>query len=307
MKALVTGGAGFIGSHICEELIRRGDYVICYDNLLTGKIENVKHLRRSRNFRFVHADVLDTEILDYYMQGVDIVFNQMASKKSVCEKSPIDDCSINAGGTLNVLLSMVRNGVKKIVHASTGSVYGEVGGQITEFTPQNPVSYYGVSKLAGEKYVAAFADLHGIQYTILRYFHVYGERQDSSSYGGVIPIFIRQALDGEPLTIHGDGEQVRSFTYVLDVVYANMYGASHLENKIYNCASGITVSVNDMADMIRNSLGDTGTLELPTLLGDVKNFDINNTLIKFDYNMNFTIFVEGLERTIEHYAALRSN
>lgn len=302
MKALVTGGAGFIGSHLCDALIKRGDEVICFDNLLTGRKENIEHLMGRKNFKFVLGDVLDREILDFHMGGVDVVFNQMAAKKSVCEKDPTVDCDINAKGTLNVLLSMVKNGVKKIVHASTGSVYGEVPNSITEFTPTNPVSYYGVSKLAGEKYVAAFGDLHGIEYTILRYFHVYGERQDSSSYGGVIPIFIRQALAGEPLTIHGDGEQVRSFTYVGDVVYANLYGALHMDNGIYNCASGLRISVNDLADMIRDKIRDTGTEQLPPLLGDVHNFNINNLLIRYDFNMDFCIFEHGLEKTIQYYA-----
>lgn len=302
MKALVTGGAGFIGSHICDELIKRGDKVICYDNLLTGREENISHLKGKSNFEFILGDVLDTELLDYHMEGVDIVFNQMASKKSVCEKDPKKDCEINAIGTLNVLLSMVRNNVGKIVHASTGSVYGEQPTMITEFSQLNPVSYYGVSKLAGEKYVAAFADMFGIEYTILRYFHVYGERQDSSSYGGVVPIFIRQAICGEPLTIHGDGEQVRSFTYVGDIVYANMYASANMDNAIYNVASGLQISINELADMVRTKIRDTGTDWCPALLGDVKNFNINNLAVSYDFNMEFTKFEDGLDKTIKYYA-----
>lgn len=302
MKALVTGGAGFIGSHICDELIRRGDKVICYDNLLTGREENISHLKGKSNFEFVLGDVLDTALLDYHMEGVDIVFNQMASKKSVCEKDPKKDCEINAIGTLNVLMSMVRNNVGKIIHASTGSVYGEQPTMITEFSQLNPVSYYGVSKLAGEKYVAAFADMFGIEYTILRYFHVYGERQDSSSYGGVVPIFIRQAICGEPLTIHGDGEQVRSFTYVGDVVYANMYASANMDNAIYNVASGLQISINELADMVRTKIRDTGTDWCPALLGDVKNFSINNLAVSYDFNMEFTKFEDGLDKTIKYYA-----
>ena len=301
MKALVTGGAGFIGSHICDALVERGYEVVCYDNLLTGKRDNIRHLMEKKSFTFILGDVRDDEKLDDAMLGVDVVFNQMASKKSVCDKNPITDCDINACGTLNVLLSMVRHGVKKIVHASTGSVYGEFPGQITEFTPLNPVSYYGVSKMAGEKYVAAFGDLHGIEYTILRYFHVYGSRQDSSSYGGVIPIFIRQAMNGEPLTIHGDGEQVRSFTYIEDVVEANLCALELMDNSIYNCASGINVSVNKMADMISAYFGGCGRIYGDELLGDIRNFNINNSMIKADFGINFTKFVDGLKKTIESY------
>jgi len=304
MKALVTGGAGFIGSHLCEALLERGDKVICYDNLSTGKTINISHLRKNKKFKFVHGDVRDRKVLDFSMKGVDVVFNQMAAKKTVCERSPVEDCEINAGGTLNVLLSMVDNGVNKIVHASTGSVYGEVGGMITEFTPLNPVSYYGVSKMAGEKYVAAFGDLHGIEYTILRYFHVYGEKQDNSDHGGVIPIFLRKVVSGEPILIHGDGEQVRSFTYVGDVVHANIVACEKMDNRIYNCASGIKVSINELAKMVHERTYDSGLVYGDEMFGDVRNFNIDNSLIKEDFSMEFTNFADGLDKTVEWYAAL---
>jgi len=304
MKALVTGGAGFIGSHLCEALLERGDKVICYDNLSTGKTINISHLRKNKKFKFIHGDVRDRKVLDFSMKGVDVVFNQMAAKKTVCERSPVEDCEINAGGTLNVLLSMVDNGVNKIVHASTGSVYGEVGGMITEFTPLNPVSYYGVSKMAGEKYVAAFGDLHGIEYTILRYFHVYGEKQDSSDHGGVIPIFLRKVVSGEPILIHGDGEQVRSFTYVGDVVHANIVACEKMDNRIYNCASGIKVSINELAKMVHERTYDSGLVYGDEMFGDVRNFNIDNSLIKEDFLMEFTNFADGLDKTVEWYAAL---
>jgi len=304
MKAIVTGGAGFIGSHLCDALIKRGHEVVCYDNLLTGTLKNISHLMGNKNFEMVIGDVRNPHLLGKYMQGTDVVFNQMAAKKSICDKDPRKDCEINAGGTLNLLLTMVRHGVKKIVHASTGSVYGEFPGVLTEFSNTNPVSYYGVSKLAGEKYVAAFGDLHGIEYTILRYFHVYGERQDSSSYGGVIPIFIRQAMDGDKLTIHGDGKQVRSFTYVKDVVDANIAGYLQTDNRIYNCASGIKVSINDIAERIQCLVGRVGTVTMPPLMGDVRNFDINNQMIRHDYLINFTNFEDGLKKTVDYYVSL---
>lgn len=304
MKILVTGGAGFIGSHVCDEFLKKGHSVICYDNMATGKYENIEHLKGNRKFKMVVGDVRDTGTLDYYMRGVDLVSNQMASKKTICEKDPIEDCHINAGGTLNVLLSMVRNGVKKIVHASTGSVYGEVVGSINEFTPLNPISYYGVSKMAGEKYVAAFGDIHGIEYTILRYFHVYGERQESGEGGGVVPIFIRRILHGEPILVHGTGDQVRSFTYVGDVAHANMEAAENMDNGIYNCASGLNVSINELSEMIRERMADFGEVCGARLLGDVDNFDVDNSLICEDFNMEFTKFEFGLERTIGWYETL---
>ena len=301
MKALVTGGAGFIGSHLCERLLKDGWRVVCLDNLSTGKIKNIKHLMKKRRFQFIHGDVRDAVALDVALADVDVVFNQMAAKKTICENSPVEDCHVNAGGTLNLLLAMHRNGVKRIVHASTGSVYGECQHRITEFTPLDPVSYYGVSKMAGEKYVAAFGDMFGFEYTILRYFHVYGARQDSSSYGGVVPIFIRQALENSSLTIHGDGEQVRSFTYVDDVVDANIYGATYMDNAIYNCASGIQVTINELAQAVQDNILEVGVTHGDVMLGDVRNFDIDNMMIKADYPINFTTFEDGLKLTIEYY------
>jgi UDP-glucose 4-epimerase len=304
MKYFVTGGAGFIGSHVCEELIRRGNSVICFDNLLTGKRENIAHLINGGRFRFVLGDVTDSEAVLSHLKGCDAVFNIMASKKSVCEVNPVKDCDINAAGTLNLLLCMNRLGIKKIVHSSTGSVYGECPAEIHEYSQLNPVSYYGVSKLAGEKYVAAFGDLHDFEYTILRYFHVYGERQDGSAYGGVVPIFIRQALAGDSLTVHGDGEQMRSFTYVGDVVHATVKGLE-AENMVYNCASGFRITINDLVGLIQKYIAPTGVVYQPPLLGDVKNFKINNQLICNDFNMGFTNFEDGLIKTIKHYASLR--
>jgi len=228
----------------------------------------------------------------------------MASKKTVCEKDPVIDCAVNAGGTLNLLLEMQRHGVKRIVHASTGSVYGECQHRITEFTPLEPVSYYGVSKMAGEKYVAAFGDMFDFEYTILRYFHVYGARQDDSEYGGVVPIFIRQAQENRSWTIHGDGEQVRSFTYVDDVVDANIYGATYMDNGIYNCASGEQITINELATAIQESILEVGVTHGKVMLGDIKDFDIDNTMIKADYPIKFTTFSEGLKKTIESYAKI---
>lgn len=304
MKALVTGGAGFIGSHICDRLIAGGNKVVCYDNLLTGKIENIKHLMGKKGFKFIEGDVRDAELLDTVLKDVDIVFNQMASKKTICEKDPVEDCSINAGGTLTLLLAMKHAGVKKIVHASTGSVYGECMHRITEFTPTNPVSYYGVSKLAGENYVAVFGDMFGFEYTILRYFHVYGERQDSSQYGGVIPIFIDRILNSDQVIVHGDGTQTRSFTYVKDVVDANMYAAADLDNGIYNCASGLKISINDLVYKLREHFGYFGVINDKPVLGDVKNFEVDNRQIRNDYPITFTNFEYGLRKTIEYYAAI---
>ena len=304
MKALVTGGAGFIGSHLCDRLLKDGWKVVCYDNLQTGKKENIEHNIGRKNFNFILGDVRDYDLLYHCLDGVDVVFNQMASKKTICEKDPVEDSHINSAGTLNVLLAMKQRGVKRIVHASTGSVYGECHHRITEFTPLEPVSYYGVSKMAGEKYVAAFGDMFDFEYTILRYFHVYGSRQDSSAYGGVVPIFITKILGGEAITIHGDGEQVRSFTYVDDVVEANIMAATYMDCGIYNCASGIQVSINELAEKLEELLYPTGINHSEEMLGDVRHFDVDNTMILADYPIKFTSFDEGIEKTVAYYVSL---
>lgn len=304
MKALVTGGAGFIGSHLCDRLLKEGFEVVCFDNLSTGKKENIEHLLNTNRFKFVLGDVRDIKEISIAMNGVDIVFNQMASKKTICEKSPFDDCVINAAGTLNVLLAMKKNGTRKIVHASTGSVYGSCNHRITEFTSTNPVSYYGVSKLAGEKYVAAFMDMFDFEYTILRYFHVYGGRQDSSDNGGVIPIFITKMLNGEPITIHGDGKQVRSFTFVDDVIEANIAGAINMDCRIYNCASGLKITINELVENLEGLIGKAKIKHAPNVLGDVLNFDVENIHIRKDLSIKFTNFDEGLKKTVKYYESL---
>lgn len=305
MRCLVTGGAGFIGSNLCERLLDEGHEVICYDNFIAGKTENVFHLL-ARDFRIVRGDVRDHKMLDRAMSGVDIVFHQAASKKNVCDMRSDIDCEVNAKGTLLVLQAAKKHNVKKFIHASTGSVYGEQK-FLTEDSPLRPVSYYGVSKLAGEKYVAMF----GIPYTIFRYFHVFGQRQDTSDLGGVIAIFISKYLKKQPITIYGNGDQVRSFTYVKDVVEANIRAIEepkvqmYVERpKVYNCASGIKVSLNELVSLLQSSLGKVEVNYAPWKEGDIKHFAVDNTQIIKDFNMDFTEFNTALHETIRHYQSV---
>ena len=225
MKALVTGGAGFIGSHIVESLLKDDYEVVSFDDLTAPKTtKNLNHLKDQYKDQLYIAttDVTHKQMVNYWMDGIDIVFHEAASKKNICLKDPSRDLEVNAGGTLNLLEAARHAGVKKFVHASTGSVYGEptVFPQ-TEEHPLNPNSYYGVSKLAGERYVAMYHKMGWLDATILRYFHVYGSRQEDGEFGGVVAIFIRQAKSGEPLIIFGDGSQVRTFTHVDDIVKIN--------------------------------------------------------------------------------------
>lgn len=304
-KALVTGGAGFIGSHVVEALVERGVETISIDNYFAGKHENLEHLKRHAHFHEVECDVRNLDALERHFPGVDVVFHQAASKKTICLKDPREDLNINAGGTYNLLELALKHGVKKFVHASTGSVYGEA-----QYFPQDekhplcPTSYYGVSKLAGEKYVSVYHHLHGLDTTVLRYFHVYGPRQESSEVGGVVSIFTRLMLAGKPITIFGDGTQQRSFTYVKDVVEANLRAAvtEGATNEVYNCASGIKVTVKELADTVADIL-DIGTPEIrydDWMPGDIKVFDIDNSKIQDQLGISFmTDFRKGLIKTIE--------
>lgn len=302
-KALVTGGAGFIGSHIIEELLKMKVEVICVDDYSAGKKENVAPFFDNPNFHEAVCDITDYNTLQQYFEGVDIVFHNAASKKTVCLKDPRKDLDINAKGMFNILTLSKTLGVKKVIHASTGSVYGEaIYYPQDEKHPVAPTSYYGVSKLAAENYATIFSREHDLDITILRYFHVYGPRQDYSDVGGVVSIFANRALKNEPLVIFGDGTQQRSFTYVKDVVRINMLAATSgkMTGEIYNCASGIRVTIYQLAEMIKKI---TGKPELETIYkdwtpGDIKTFIVDNSKLRalgFEFE---TDFETGLHETI---------
>ncbi|MEK7142619.1 MAG: SDR family NAD(P)-dependent oxidoreductase [Patescibacteria group bacterium] len=302
-RALVTGGAGFIGSHICQELAVRGFPVISLDDYSAGKKANLKHLKKYPNFIEVKVDITDLGRLPRFFRGVDIIFHNAASKKSICLKDPRRDLAVNGSGTFNLLELAAKFKIKKFVHASTGSVYGE--GKIfpqNENHPTNPVSFYGVSKLAGEKYVQIFHQIYGINTTILRYFHVYGPRQESGEFGGVVAIFIKKLQQGQRPVIFGTGRQQRSFTYVNDVVRANLLTAIKPEAKgqIYNCASGIKVTINEL---VREIIRAFGTKIKPIYkdwqIGDIKVFDIDIRKIRslgMDFERDYTL---GIQMTID--------
>lgn len=300
-KALVTGGAGFIGSHLVDALVKLGVKTVSVDNYLTGKRENL--IRSRGRVDEACCDVTDYDSLRRHFDDVDIVFHLAASKKTVCLDNPRLDLEINAKGTLNILELCREFSVRKIVHASSGSVYGE--GVIfpqTEEHPLVPTSYYGVSKLAGEKYAKVFAHLYNMNVTVLRYFHVYGPRQDSSRYGGVVSIFIRRLLNDLPPIIFGDGTQQRSFTYVGDVARANLHVAMTpgMEGEVYNCASGIRVTINELATILKELLGKE---HLESIYedwqpGDIRVFDVGNLkLRKMGFHFR-TLFLDGLRKTI---------
>lgn len=293
-KVIVTGGAGFVGSHLCEALVELGADVISLDDLSAGKQSNVSLFQGRNNFRFVQKDICanDAEMKALF-EGVDTVFHNAASKKNICLDNPQRDLDVNAGGALNLLQLAMDAGVRKFVHASTGSVYGEPRiFPTTEDHPLAPVSYYGVSKLAGERYVDVFRHLYGLDTTILRYFHVYGPRQESNEFGGVVSIFLRRITEGKNPVVFGHGEQVRSFTYVKDLVAANIAAATDpaASGQAYNVASGIRVTINDLASGMLEILDPEGKLEVEhgePLVGDIMEFDVANTKIREELGLGF--------------------
>jgi UDP-glucose 4-epimerase len=251
LKILVTGGAGFIGSNIVEQLVADGHEVTVLDNLLTGYLQNLKPFPK---VRFIEGDIRDDAAVEMAMEGTEAVLHLAASvgnKRSI--DYPVDDAEINVIGTLKLLTTAVRQGVRKFVFSSSAGIFGELKTlPIREDHPCEPDSPYGASKLAAEKECLAFAKLHDIEAICLRYFNVYGPNQRFDAYGNVIPIFVFQMLREEPLTIFGDGEQTRDFVHVRDVVQANLRAAkAHGVSGAFNIASGTRVTINDLVEKIK--------------------------------------------------------
>jgi len=305
-RALVTGGAGFIGSHIVSRLVEEGLLVVSVDDYSSGKTENLEHLIAGGSFFEEECDVTDSERLKEIFEkyNFDVVFHNAASKKNICLKDPGRDLEVNGYGAYNILRLSKEFGVKRVVHASTGSVYGEA-----KYFPQDeehplvPRSFYGVSKLAGEKYCKLFSETKGLDTTVLRYFHVFGPNQENDEeLGGVVAIFINRAKNGLPLIIHGDGTQQRSFTHVDDIVDINLFVAASSDavGEAYNCASGVNITVLELADAVRLKFGEDIGMEFgDSLEGDIKVFDVSNEKLKklgFEFK---TEFEEGLGVLLE--------
>lgn len=303
-KIAVTGAAGFIGSHIVEELIGTGVDLVGIDDLSAGKKSNVDMFEKYDNYKFIKCDVTNYEELKEALKDVDMVFHNAASKKNVCLIDPRRDLQVNGEGAFNIVELARDLGIKKIVHASTGSVYGEPSiFPQTEDHPLLPVSYYGVSKLAGERYCIAFNKLYDIDVTVLRYFHVYGPRQEfHDDFGGVVSIFLRRIMDGLNPIVHGDGSQIRTFTNVKDVVKANLLVAVKEETKgqVYNCAAGIKVSIKELADFFVDQFKEKNlSIEYgDALIGDPQKFEVSNEKIS-NLGMSFEKdFYAGVEPCI---------
>jgi len=281
MKFLITGGAGFIGSHIAEELINKGEVVV-FDNLSVGKREFVPD-----GCSFIKGDIKNKEELSNAMKDADVVFHDAAfvSIRGSFEKIR-EVLENNFLGTLNVFESAKDNNVSKIIFASSMDVYGEPQHlPVDENHPLNTKSLYGLSKITGEMLCKTFEEKYGIKCTALRYFNTYGTRQTPSPYVGVITSFIVQALGKKPLTVYGDGNQTRDYVWVNDVAQANALAAFSQKSGVFNVGSGEEISVNQIADLIIKHLGGEKVyLENPP--GEIKKMraDISRTKKLLNYN-----------------------
>jgi UDP-glucose 4-epimerase len=253
LKALVTGGGGFIGSNVVRALLARGDEVSVLDNFSTGSRGNLAGLEH--DVQLVEGDLRSYERVHAAIRGVEVVFHEGALPsvpRSV--QDPLTTTAVNVEGTLNVLLAARDEGVRRIVNASSSSVYGNTGTlPRVETQAPDPISPYAVAKLAAERFCTSFSRVYGMEIVSLRYFNVFGPRQDpTSQYAAVVPRFIRAVADGEPVTIYGDGEQSRDFTFVDNVVSANLLAADApgVGGEILNVATGESVTVNALADAI---------------------------------------------------------
>ncbi len=252
-KVVVTGGAGFIGSHLVEELARQGYHVIILDDLSTGRMENIELVLKKENVDFIPGSITDLALLQGLFRGVEYVFHQAAlSSVPRSIDDPLAANEVNIGGTLNVLVAARENGVGKVVFASSSSVYGgALALAQSEDMPPNPLSPYAVTKLAGEYYCNIFRQIYGLSTVCLRYFNVYGSRQDpGSQYAAAIPAFMARISQNLPPLVFGDGEQSRDLTFVQDVVRANILAAANNAEGVYNIGSGKNVTINQLAKAI---------------------------------------------------------
>lgn len=258
-RILVTGGAGFIGSHLVHRLLARGYSVVVLDNFRSGRIENISEYLKDENFKLVKGDVCDRKVVRNAMEEADAVVH-LAALIDVEESvnNPMETHRVNVDGTLNVLNEAGRSGVKKFLFASSTAVYGEDNQlPLKEDYPLKPISPYAASKAAAEHYCEAFHQCYRLPTVILRYFNVYGPRREYDSYSGVITTFVNNALKDKPLVIFGDGEQTRDFVHVEDAVSSTILalkGANSV-GEILNVCTGKPTSVNDLAQTVKEVAG----------------------------------------------------
>jgi nucleoside-diphosphate-sugar epimerase len=305
-KFLVTGGAGFIGSNICRRLVKEGCFVRIVDNLLTGKKSNLADV--IDKVEFIEADMGDENVARSAMKDIDVVVHQGALPsvpRSVDDPAATHKHCVDA--TFTLLLAARDAGIKRFVYAASSSAYGDTPTlPKVETMPPSPLSPYAVGKLVGEYYCSVFYSVYGLETVSLRYFNVFGPYQDpTSQYAAAIPAFVTAILKDEPPTIYGDGEQSRDFTYIDNVVEANLLAAwaKQTRGEVLNIACGEAVTVNAIIDMINEILGkDVKAIYAPARPGDVKHSLADISLAKKTIGFKPIVsFNDGLRKAIDWY------
>ena len=315
-KVLVTGGAGFIGSNLCERFLELGSSVVCLDNFITGKMENIQHLMENEQFKLIKGDITNYDTCLKAVEGCDYV-NHQAALGSIPRSidNPLKTNEINVNGTLNIFVAAMKEGVKKVVYASSSSVYGsEETLPKTEAKTGAPLSPYAITKSVNEMYASVFSNIHSFPVIGLRYFNVFGRRQDPEGvYAAVIPKFVETLINHKPPIIHGDGEQSRDFTYIENVIQMNILALLSENEESYgecfNVACGTRMTINELYYQIRDLLAkydsDISDIEptyVPERPGDIKHSiaDISKGERMLNYAPKFDCKI-GLNEAIEWY------
>jgi len=304
---LVTGGAGFIGSHMVDKLIEADADVTVLDNLDTGQMENLAQHKQNRNFHFVKGDIRNLRLVKQLVKDADAVFNLAAIasvQRSVEDPLLVND--VNVKGTLNLLKASLSSDVKRFVQASSAAVYGDVRTLPVreDFTPK-PLSPYAISKLAADNYAMVFNRVYGLETVCLRYFNVYGPRQANNAYSGVITIFVNELLGNRSPRIFGDGEQTRDFVFVEDVVSATMLALTEKNavGEIFNVASGRATTINEIVRILKKLMGKEN---LKLVYEEAREGDIRHSCASIEkarallgYNPVFSL-EKGLRELVQH-------
>ncbi|MEM2111041.1 MAG: SDR family oxidoreductase [Candidatus Bathyarchaeia archaeon] len=310
-QILVTGGAGFIGSHLVDKLLNEGYAVTVVDNFYSGNPKNIVHHQNKEDFHLIKGDIRDYDLIKNAIKGMDAVFHEAAIVSvPLSVKDPILTIDVNVKGTLNVLKAASKFGVKRFIYASSAAVYGDLKPhKKSEDAALNPTSPYGVSKLQAENYVKSFHGLYGLETISLRYFNAYGPRQQvnvQNNYSGVITIFVDRISKNMPPIIFGDGEQTRDFVYIDDIVEANMLAlnVSEASGEIFNIGTGTPISINQLAEVLKRTIKKEN---LKNIYADPRPGDILHSyadirkakeILKFQPKVPLE---EGLFRLIEWY------
>jgi len=299
-KYLVTGGAGFIGSHLCERLLKGGHQVVCLDNFYNGNLNNIRGLFNNRNFHFIEEDVLNFDKTREAALTCDHIFHlaaQIHVEKSIIR--PTETLNINLNGTKNILDICTQNKNISMTIASSAEVYGESYGEHSEQSPVKPQSPYAASKVSAEALCTSYYYTYGTDVRIVRNFNTFGPRQRSSGYGSVIAIFVKRALEGKPLIIYGDGEQTRDYQYIDDVINGYLISESIPKGEIVNTGVGEDFTINKIAELIlKISNSNSKVVHTDPRPGEVRKLRSNVDKIKKYGHTNQLSLEEGLKKYI---------